>query len=83
MFSAYFSQASGIIFVVDACSQTRLPEAREALNEVLEHERMKGKPLLILANKQDCDNAIGEGPLSEQLNLNGILGEHRKLSRVV
>ncbi len=68
---------------MDACSQGRIPEAKEALNEVLEHDRMRGKPLLVLANKQDCDNTISEGPLSEQLDLNDVLGEHRKLSRVV
>lgn len=68
---------------MDAGSESRLPEAKEALNEVLEHERVKGKPLLILANKQDCDNAIHEGPLSEQLNLNALFGEHKNLSRVV
>ena len=68
---------------MDACSQDRLPEAKEALNQVLEHDKMRGKPLLIFANKQDCDNAVSEGPLGEQLDLNAVLGENKKLSRVV
>ena len=76
-------QAWGIIFVVDACSQDRIPEAKEALNEVFEHDKMKGKPLLIFANKQDGDDAISEGLLGDQLDLSGILGEHKRLSRVV
>lgn len=76
-------QACGSIFVIDASAISKLGEAKEALNTVIEHSKMNGKPLLILANKQDCDGAIGGDQLREQLNLNSILGDHRRLSRVV
>lgn len=69
--------------MVDASAVSRLGEAKEALNTVIEHGKMNGKPLLILANKQDCDGAIGGDQLRDQLDLNSILGDHRKLSCVV
>ena len=42
----------GAVFVVDAADAGRLDEAR-ALHEAQEHERLRGKPLLVVANKQD------------------------------
>ena len=69
--------------MVDASSINRLNEAKEALSKIVQHERMRGKPLLIFANKQDCSTALGEGQISEQLDLDGILGEYRKSTRVV
>jgi signal recognition particle receptor subunit beta len=55
---------SGSIFVVDASDHGRVAEAKEALNRVLEHEQMRGKPLLIFANKQDLEGAMNEDQLS-------------------
>ena len=57
-------QVSGSIFVVDASDHSRLTEAKEALNRVTEHDLMRGKPLLIFANKQDCEGAVNEEQLS-------------------
>lgn len=69
--------------MVDASALDRLAEAKEALNGIVEHDKMRGKPLLIFANKQDYSGSIDEYQLSQQLDLNTILGEHRRLSRVV
>lgn len=44
-----------IVFVVDACDATRFDEAREALSPVL--EALPGVPLMIIANKQDVEDA--------------------------
>ena len=48
----HLSQCHGVIFVVDACSVDRLEEAKEALANVVQHEKMEGKPLLVFANKR-------------------------------
>lgn len=69
--------------MVDASALSRLAEAREALSSITEHEKMKGKPLLIFANKQDCEGAISEAQMNEQLDLENILGVHTGLSNVV
>lgn len=57
---------------MDASAQSRLMEAKEALNGITGHERMCRKPLLILANKQDCEGALGDEQISLLLALEGL-----------
>ena len=47
------SRASGIIFVVDAADASRFDEARQELHKPLSEPRLRGVPLLVLANKMD------------------------------
>jgi len=49
----YYAEVHGVVFVVDASDEERLPEAREAFREALAHAYARGKPLLVCANKQD------------------------------
>ena len=72
-----------MIFVVDASSVGRFAEAREALNGVVQDEKMVGKPLLIFANKQDKDGAVDDSDLGARLELERLLGENREHSSVV
>ncbi len=67
----------GIIFVVDASSADRLEEAREGLQAVMRDERVAGKPLLVFANKQDRDGALGESEIKSGLEMDQIGGEER------
>ena len=69
--------------MVDASSMDRVAEAKEALSNVLNDERMVGKPLLIFANKQDKEGAIDESELVAKLELDRLLGENQELSSVV
>lgn len=79
----YYSETSGSIFVVDASAHSRLEEAKEVLAGIAEHEKMRGKPLLILANKQDSEEALSEDQVGHRLDLDQLLGGHRNLSLVV
>ena len=76
-------QSYGSIFVVDASDLSRFAEAKETLIGLTHHDKMKGKPLLILANKQDSEGAVDKDQVSNELDLDRILGEHRNLSLVV
>ena len=69
--------------MVDATSVDRITEAKEALSNVLNDERMVGKPLLIFANKQDREGAMDESELVAKLELDRLLGENQELSSVV
>ena len=69
--------------MVDATSVDRIAEAKEALSNVLNDERMVGKPLLIFANKQDREGAMDESELVAKLELDRLLGENQELSSVV
>ena len=42
-----------LLFAVDLADQTRLPEARQALHQLLEAPALREIPLLVLANKTD------------------------------
>ncbi|XP_017786021.1 PREDICTED: ADP-ribosylation factor-like protein 13B [Nicrophorus vespilloides] len=65
----YFVDAHGVIFVIDSSDYERLNEAQESLTKVISHEKMRGKPLLVLANKQDHENALDDIDLIEKLQL--------------
>lgn len=68
---------------MDASDHSRLSEAKEALNGVTEHDKMRGKPILIFANKQDCEGAVNEDQLGMLLAPVDPQDELGKLSRVV
>ena len=71
-------QAHGVVFVVDASAPERLPEARAVLHSALQDNRLAGKPLVIFANKQDREGALGEEELRGRLDLGALpppLGE--------
>jgi small GTP-binding protein len=55
----YFMASDAIIFVVDASDEERMEEAKRELDYVLLEESLKGKPLLIMANKQDHSARVG------------------------
>ena len=58
---------------MDASSSSRLDEAKRVLSDVLQEERVRGKPLLILANKQDQEGALSEEGMKAGLELDSLL----------
>ena len=49
----YLYEIYGVVFVVDSSEPERFDECRESLATLLSHPHVRGKPLLLLANKQD------------------------------
>jgi ADP-ribosylation factor-like protein 13B len=43
----YFSLVHGIIYVVDSADETRMPEIKSNLQDVIQHERISKKPILV------------------------------------
>lgn len=43
----YLNEIFGVIYVVDSAAPERFPEAKEALEDLLSHEKVKEKPLLV------------------------------------
>uniref|UniRef100_H2XWC7 Uncharacterized protein n=1 Tax=Ciona intestinalis TaxID=7719 RepID=H2XWC7_CIOIN len=68
----YLAEAHGIIFVVDASDKDRTEEGKEALANVLEHQFVAGKPILLLANKQDVSGAMNEADICDALDLQTV-----------
>ncbi|XP_008058026.1 ADP-ribosylation factor-like protein 13A [Carlito syrichta] len=54
----YYAQAHGFVFVLDSSDLGRMQEARIILTRLLSDKRVTGKPILLLANKQDKKKAL-------------------------
>ncbi|KLO12842.1 ARF/SAR protein [Schizopora paradoxa] len=67
----YFPNTHGIIYVIDSSDKDRLELARSELLTMLDEEELKGVPLLVFANKQDMDGALGWVEISDALDLTG------------
>ncbi|KAL1242130.1 ADP-ribosylation factor-like protein 13B [Trichinella spiralis] len=65
----YYAEIHGLIFVIDGSDWTRTEENRFVLGEVLNHEWIHGKPLLVIINKHDLNPDVNELILAEQLQL--------------
>ncbi|CAL8302235.1 ADP-ribosylation factor-like protein 13B isoform X1 [Gadus morhua] len=78
----YYSESYGVVFVVDSSDARRLQETREAIAEVLRHPRIAGKPVLVLANKQDQEGALAEADIIESLALEKLVNENKCLCQI-
>ncbi|CAB3378427.1 Hypothetical predicted protein [Cloeon dipterum] len=73
----YFADVHGVIYVVDASQIDRIEESKAELEKLIAHEKIKGKPLLLLANKQDLPGALDELDLVEKLNLEHLVNAYK------
>ena len=64
-------QVHGIVVVVDSADPARLEEARDVLAQSLSDKAAAGKPVLLLANKQDQEGAASPTEVAARLNLGG------------
>ena len=53
----YYHEVHGFIFVVDSSDAGRLAECSGVLQGMLDHHQVRGKPILLLANKSDIEHA--------------------------
>ncbi|KAJ6663305.1 hypothetical protein lerEdw1_010441 [Lerista edwardsae] len=79
---SHYSAAHGIIFVIDSSNAAQMEEAKKTLCRVLEHPKVSGKPLLLLANKQDQLDALLPCEVIECLSLERLVNEHKSPCRV-
>ena len=68
----YTRDADIIAFLVDVADHYKWPIARKELHVLLEDKELRGKPLLILANKIDLEPDVEEKTLIRELNLDYI-----------
>ncbi|OWK56196.1 ADP-ribosylation factor-like protein 13A [Lonchura striata] len=80
---SHYSEAQGLLFVLDSGDPARMEEARKVLSRVLSHPEVSGKPLLLLANKQDAAGALLPCELIERLCLERLVNEKRSPCRIV
>uniref|UniRef100_A0A3B4ZWB9 ADP-ribosylation factor-like protein 13B n=1 Tax=Stegastes partitus TaxID=144197 RepID=A0A3B4ZWB9_9TELE len=75
-------EAHGIIFVLDSSDRLRIKEVKEVLADLLKQSRVAGKPILVLANKQDKMNALLGSELIEILSLEKLVNQSRSLCHI-
>ncbi|KAM3867014.1 ADP-ribosylation factor-like protein 13A [Diretmus argenteus] len=75
-------EVHGIIFVVDSSDRQRMKEAKELMSDLLKQPRVAGKPILVLANKQDKMNALLGSELIEILSLEKLVNQSRSLCHI-
>ncbi|XP_075216549.1 ADP-ribosylation factor-like protein 13B [Lycorma delicatula] len=73
IWSRYFADVHGIIFVVDASDSDRLDECKKVFEDLLVNEKLAGKPFLVLANKQDKAGALDELDIVDKLNIETLV----------
>ncbi|XP_053547085.1 ADP-ribosylation factor-like protein 13A [Bombina bombina] len=78
----HYPYAHALMFVVDASDPGRMQEVACVLASVLRHPRVSGKPLLILANKQDKSCAILPSEVIELLSLETLVNESQTHCRI-
>ncbi|XP_029035544.2 ADP-ribosylation factor-like protein 13B isoform X1 [Osmia bicornis bicornis] len=78
----YYNSIHGLIYVVDASDISRLTENKVVFGELISHEYISGKPLLLLANKQDINGAIDELDLVEHLDVEHAVNTMKCPTRV-
>jgi ADP-ribosylation factor related protein 1 len=68
----YYEESHAVVFVVDAASRNRFQESKAALEGVLDHRQLVGAPLLVMANKQDLENAACAQEVSDVYGLGRV-----------
>ncbi|XP_007181506.1 ADP-ribosylation factor-like protein 13A [Balaenoptera acutorostrata] len=78
----YYAQAHGLIFVLDSSDLKRMQEVKVILPRLLSDERVAGKPILLLANKQDKKDALLLRDITEYLLLERLTKKNQSLCRI-
>jgi len=68
----YYSNTDAIIYVVDSTDKERMGISKSELVAMLEEEELKSAVLLVMANKQDMENALSPTQVSNELGLSAL-----------
>ncbi|XP_029970871.1 ADP-ribosylation factor-like protein 14 [Salarias fasciatus] len=66
---SFHANASAVVFVVDSADQERMKEARHELEATLGSEQLRGRPVVLVANKQDVNGALTVTEMKDKFNL--------------
>lgn len=70
--SNFIQDTCALVYVVDSADVARLPESFTELHKVLGDDRLKGVPVIIVANKQDVTGAQSATEVLHSMSLDNI-----------
>ncbi|KAK3578091.1 hypothetical protein CHS0354_006748 [Potamilus streckersoni] len=73
----YLAELYGVIYVVDSSTRDRTAEVKENLTNLLQNPQVSGKPLLLLANKQDIEGHMEEVDICKELSLEELVNQNK------
>lgn len=76
LWPTYFAEIQGVIFVVDSSDRERVALAKDVLEKAMAHKYMRGKRVLVLANKQDVVGAMSAEEVASRLNIHPDDGQY-------
>lgn len=68
LWKSYTRRTDGMVFVVDSTELERMEEARVELHKITRTSENQGVPVLILANKQDLEEALSVSEVEKLLS---------------
>ena len=72
----YYHDCHAFIFVIDSSDESRFEEAASAFGELASHPYVKGKPVIVFANKKDKAGAKSASHIAENvLKINDLQAE--------
>lgn len=72
LWQCYFSDAAGIIFVLDSTDGVRMCVAHDELEHLLRHPDTAGKPILFFSNKKDRPDSADVQDVWDKMKLDKI-----------
>ncbi|XP_046553966.1 ADP-ribosylation factor-like protein 13B [Haliotis rubra] len=82
MWTTYLPELYGVVYIIDSTAGERLEEVKESFQKLIENYHISGKPVLVLANKQDKEDAVDEVDICEQLDLSTWVNLHKTPCRI-
>ncbi|KAM8839497.1 ADP-ribosylation factor-like protein 14 [Synchiropus picturatus] len=68
----YYHDTAAVVFVLDSSARRGFGKARQELEKILKNDKLRGRPLILIANKQDVDTALTVTEIKERFNLRKI-----------
>lgn len=65
----YFHNVDAVIYVVDSIDRDRIDICKEELDKLVRDPLLANAPIVVLANKQDLDEAMSPCEVAEKLDL--------------
>lgn len=71
LWDKYYAESHAVIYVVDSSDQQRIDESKQAFDQMIGNESLRGVPLLLLANKQDLEDCLSLSAIKSAFQENG------------